>query len=140
MRILSDDGRVFALISHDCAPINPRAEYDHVGTIVYRRESDYALGNAAVDPDSFILPPDAVSLPVYAYIHSVIELSTVPFFDAWDSGQSGYIYAARTAAAAAAGLMTDAAALRSRNFPRISLATCTAFRFSPSPTVPMLLP
>lgn len=36
-----------------------------------------------------------VSLPVYAYIHSGVTISTGSFGDPWDSGQCGIIYAPR---------------------------------------------
>lgn len=35
---------------------------------------------------------DVIYLPVYAYIHSGLSLSTAPFSCSWDSGQVGYIY------------------------------------------------
>lgn len=37
-----------------------------------------------------------VALPVYAYIHSGVTVSTNPFGCRWDSGLSGMIYAKRT--------------------------------------------
>lgn len=33
-----------------------------------------------------------VMLPVYAYVHSNIRISTTPYNDRWDSGQIGFIY------------------------------------------------
>ncbi len=38
---------------------------------------------------------DVIYLPVYAYIHSGVCLSTTPFSCRWDSSQVGYIYIAR---------------------------------------------
>ena len=38
---------------------------------------------------------DVVYLPVYAYIHSGITISTGSFSCQWDSGQVGYIYATK---------------------------------------------
>lgn len=35
---------------------------------------------------------ELTGLPVYAYIHGGVVLSTTPFTDPWDSGQSGYVY------------------------------------------------
>lgn len=37
-----------------------------------------------------------VALPVYAYIHSGVTVSTTPFGCRWDSGLSGFTYTKRT--------------------------------------------
>ena len=39
--------------------------------------------------------PDFVALPIYAYIHSGITISTGSYGDPWDSGWAGYIYVTR---------------------------------------------
>jgi hypothetical protein len=105
-------------------PINPR-EDENIGTIYYS-SSRYALGDVCVDDIDELLvelcqeihpefdPEDVpephredaingilnkhyIMQPVYAYIHSGIALSTVPFSCAWDSGQCGVIVARKGA-------------------------------------------
>lgn len=88
--IISSCGRFTAILSRDVDAPNPREEFDHLGTILYS-STRYTLG----DKRGGSVPPDAVSLPVYAFIHSGITLSTLPFTDPYDSGQSGVIYARR---------------------------------------------
>jgi hypothetical protein len=73
---------------------NPRSEYDHLCTIsvVHRREP---VGDETLFPEdlrSITEDPAIYSLPVYAYIHSGIRLSCVPFSCPWDSGQIGIIH------------------------------------------------
>lgn len=93
------DGFV-ARIQFDSDPLNPREEYDNAGTIVYW-SSRYIIGD--VDGSREYGTPDdfmewaaeqnmAAMLPVYAYIHSGITISTGEFGDRWDSGQVGWIY------------------------------------------------
>lgn len=91
--IISSCGRFIAMLSHDADTPNPREESDHLGTILYS-STRYILG----DKRGGSVPPDAVSLPVYACIHSGITLSTMPFSDMYDAAQSGIIYARRTSA------------------------------------------
>ena len=83
-------------IYYDPDPLNPRKEFDHVGTMAcwHRR---YNLGDEqpSVAPTEFAdeLPKGTVILPLYFYDHSGITISTAPFSCPWDSGQVGYIYA-----------------------------------------------
>jgi hypothetical protein len=87
-------GKVVKLY-YDPDPLNPREEYDHLGTILYRGSARYRLGDKGVDPreiQAVTERKDVVWLPVYAYIHSGIVLNTTGFHDPWDSGQSGVIY------------------------------------------------
>lgn len=90
-------------VIHDDMAIDPRENFDHLGTMVcwHRR---YNLG----DKHSFDSPGDFMDwlrseygkngyiiLPVYMYDHSGIALSTsrsYPFNDSWDAGQVGWIY------------------------------------------------
>lgn len=105
-------------IEQDNYPMNPRTEFDHVGTMAcwHRR---YDLGDeqpkqdveewlydlAGYKTDEYDLdefPPidqmlkrikkTHVILPLYLYDHSGITISTSPFSCRWDSGQVGFIY------------------------------------------------
>ena len=104
-------------VHHDPDPLNPRKEYDNVGTMVcwHRR---YDLGDEKPSEDAgdhlLQLARDAVSgsypealliknrdkilakhyviLPLYLYDHSGITISTGKFSCPWDSGQVGFIY------------------------------------------------
>lgn len=73
-------------------------EYGEGVHITYKKGSRYILGNDPIDSDEFerigaeVQAGQVIGLPVYAYIHSGIALSTSSFGDPWDSGQSGYIY------------------------------------------------
>lgn len=89
----TEDKEIFIFLDEE--PMNPRTEQDNLGTIIYSNKSGYILGDKAVDPTHFGLKfrEKAVWLPVYAYIHGGISLSTKPFHCPWDSAQSGYIYA-----------------------------------------------
>jgi hypothetical protein len=82
-------------------PLNPRTDYDPLGTMVcfHRR---YSLG----DKHNFDDHDDArkflknkrriaIVLPLYLYDHSGITMSTSPFSCPWDSGQVGWIYITR---------------------------------------------
>jgi hypothetical protein len=80
-------------ICHDPCPESPR-EWDNLGTILYS-STKYKLGDVCVSggviPEEFEDEDNVISLPVYAYIHSGILLSTAPFSCPWDSGQCGVI-------------------------------------------------
>jgi hypothetical protein len=72
---------------------SPR-DWDNLGTIVYT-STRYVLGDVQCTPeeiDEVVNDPEVVYLPVYAYIHSGVRLSTGPFRCPWDSGQCGIIY------------------------------------------------
>jgi hypothetical protein len=104
-------------IEQDDFDCNPRTEYDNVGTMAcwhsrmllgdeqpreepgefLRRLAGEHVG--ADDPDLIpdkhvqaILDKHFVILPVYAYEHGGITISTGPFSCPWDSGQVGFIY------------------------------------------------
>lgn len=112
-RLISENDRFIAVIEYDDYPVNPREEYDQVGTIVYHSRQ-YCLGDEDIAPEDFVLPDNCVALPVYAMIHGDVYLSagSNPYSaldpQGWDSGQSGVIYADRTRAREVFGLTTDA--------------------------------
>ncbi len=83
-------------IYHDEDCTSPR-EWDNIGTISCWNER-YTLGDTQPDvrPQAYfeqiIIQNKAFYLPLYAYIHGGIALSTRPFECQWDSGQVGYIW------------------------------------------------
>jgi hypothetical protein len=75
-------------------PTNPRKDFDHLGKILYV-SLQHELGDEKVNQEvieDILQRDDIIALPVYAYIHSGVALSTTPFSCRWDSGQSGIIY------------------------------------------------
>lgn len=87
------------IVSADPDPVNPRAEFEQLGTLVcwHRR---YALGDKHDwhSPEDFEAVMEAqphIRLPVFMYDHSGITISTTPFSCPWDSGQIGWIFVER---------------------------------------------
>lgn len=92
-----------AKIVHDEHPDNPMdpKHGDPIGTITYC-SNRYTLGTRCLTDASERIEIDAeiergalVGMPVFAYIHSGIELQAAhsnPFHCPWDSGQSGVVY------------------------------------------------
>lgn len=101
-------------IMQDGSPLNPRKDWDPLGTMIcwHRR---YDLGDdhnyddthhlfadiAGVDRDEYedrgyelkkLAEEKAIILPLYLYDHSGITMSTGSFSCPWDSGQVGWIY------------------------------------------------
>jgi len=83
------------IISVDDDPIDPRREYDHLGTMVcwHRR---YKLGDQHLfgSPGEFEMEMEErphIKLPIFLYDHSGLTLSTAPYACPWDSGQIGWI-------------------------------------------------
>jgi len=90
---------IIATISHDDDPLNPRTDYDNLGTMMcwHRR---YTLGDEQLPkdwtPEEWLkenAPKGSIVLPLYLYDHSGITMSTGPFSCGWDSGQVGLIVA-----------------------------------------------
>ena len=103
----------------DNDPLNPRTEWDNLGTMACWHKS-YGLGdkhsykhpenlyldlkNANQDPagnlfkncselmDAFEGLKDIICLPLYLFDHSGITMKTTPFSCPWDSGWVGLIY------------------------------------------------
>jgi hypothetical protein len=81
-------------ILFDIDPINPREEYDHLGTMLYVSRR-YLLGDKCVSSEEIeetVERDDLYYISVYAHIHGGVLLSTHGFSDPWDSGQCGIIY------------------------------------------------
>lgn len=80
----------------DCP--NPLTDCDGMPKVAYLSRSRYVLGSEAVDQERMdeiakgIESGKLIGLPVYAYVHSGVALSTGPFSCPWDSGQSGFVY------------------------------------------------
>ncbi len=88
-------------IEIDEDPINPRKEYDNLGTIVYWSGSRHMLGDKGLSRDDLdevkaqIDKGSLIGLPVWTYIHSGVVMKaaeTNPFSCPWDSGCSGFVY------------------------------------------------
>ena len=93
-------------IHADEDPLNPRTDYDCLGTMVCFHKR-YDLGDkhtishsdyAGWDEMEEAIRKDldaVVVLPLYLYDHGGITMSTGQFSCRWDSGQVGFIYATR---------------------------------------------
>ena len=89
---VEESGCVIRIVQDD-EPMNPR-EWDNLGTILYT-STRYTLGDKQVpghEIKEITERDDVIWLPVYAYIHSGIALSTSGFSCPWDSGMCGIIY------------------------------------------------
>lgn len=93
-------------IVHDPEPLNPRKEYDHLGTMICfhrRHRLGDKHGYRSEDFDNWddmerhLLKEHPVVLPLYLFDHSGLALSTTPFHCPWDSGQVGFIVMEREA-------------------------------------------
>jgi hypothetical protein len=95
---------VFGKIIVDTQLDDTYAFENYLGKIVYFRRSKEVLGTYAVSEEEMqeiaegIKEGTLIGMPVYAYVHSGVALSTVPFHCRWDSGQSGYVYTTRARA------------------------------------------
>ena len=82
----------------DLFPPNPRTDWDCYSTF-YIASNRYFSGDKPVSafvPDVKAgIEPEYVKLPIYAYIHSAIALSTTPFHDDFDSGLAGFAVCTR---------------------------------------------
>lgn len=92
-----------AIILQDSVPESPAATSEQFGKIAYK-SSRYELGTERVDSDRMdaiaegIKNGTLIGMPVYAYVHSGITISTTPFGDKFDSGQCGFVYATKESA------------------------------------------
>jgi hypothetical protein len=90
-------GHKVEIHTDDC-PESPR-EWSTVGKILYTSDR-YVLGDERVSAEEIneiMKRKDVVWLPVYAYIHGGVTISTGSFSCPWDSGMCGIIYAEREA-------------------------------------------
>ena len=82
----------------DPYPLNPRQDYECYSTF-YIAPNRYFSGDKSIndlisDLDS-LNESDYLKLPIYAYVHSAIALSTTPFHDGFDSGIAGFAVCTR---------------------------------------------
>lgn len=96
------DGKEYTIeLYPDEDPISPMEGEEDV-SIAYLKRSRYTLGTEGVDEETLreigerIESGELIGLPVYAYIHSGVALSTGAFSCPWDSGQSGFVYIHRS--------------------------------------------
>lgn len=83
-------------IIRDEHPLNPREEYDHLGTMVCWH-SRYDMGDKhefsnPIEFNHWSAGKRPIMLPIYMYDHSGITINTTGFDCPWDSGQIGWIY------------------------------------------------
>lgn len=85
-------------IYRDDDPLNPRTEWDNLGTMAcFHRRYNLGDKHEFSNDDELVefLKTNAkkiIALPLYLYDHSGLSISTGSFNDPWDSGQVGYIY------------------------------------------------
>jgi hypothetical protein len=82
-------------------PVNPRKEWDHLGTIMAAHKR-YSLGDEQAPPSCgswdgvrrYIESEHGpcIVLDVFMYDHSGLTIRTTPFSCPWDSGQVGFCY------------------------------------------------
>jgi len=95
MHEIKINDRITAVLTYDQDAEYPAPNF--LGKIYYLKRSRYLLGTEAVDSermqeiDAAISAGELVGLPVYAYVHGGVELSTKPFSCPFDSGRSGFI-------------------------------------------------
>jgi hypothetical protein len=70
-------------------PIIDRCEYDQIAQLVNRVQY---IDEMSLDDLIMAIELENIILPVYAYIHSGVTISTSEFHDPWDSGLAGFIY------------------------------------------------
>ena len=139
-----------AIIERDQWAESPRTAFDNLSTFIF-------LGKHSNLGDKHDLHGDfgsfkghekairkaydvAVLMPVYAYIHSGMTISTEPFSCPWDSGQLGFAIVTKQAIRENFGtreflrdtLRQQKNVLwpRSRSWTSISVETCTAFPYT----------
>jgi hypothetical protein len=94
-------------VVYDENPMSPR-EWDNVGVMVCWHKR-YTLGDEQPkqEPRDWMFDNAGkgyIFLPIYAYDHSGITISTGSFSCPWDSGQVGWIYATRESVCNALGI------------------------------------
>lgn len=92
------DGQdVITFVFNDEEPMNPREDAEMLGTMVHC-STTYLLGDKRVRREDLEGLPEkwqgepVIALPVYAYIHGGVTISTSPFTCRWDSGLAGFIF------------------------------------------------
>lgn len=82
-------------IYYDEDPLNPRTEFDNLGTMICFHNR-YKLGDEHkydIDETKVMFEDKKnIALPLYLYDHSEITMNTTGFSCPWDSGQVGIIF------------------------------------------------
>ena len=92
--------RITAVLEYDELCQGPE-EFGMLGKIYYLTKSRYRLGTVPVSSEKMdeislkVEQGELFGLPVYAYVHSGVALSTTPFSCDFDSGLSGFIACSR---------------------------------------------
>lgn len=100
MNTIEYRGITITIELEEVTALNPREEFDNIGTMVCFHNRYDALGDDHEFPDpsaikQFLQEQDGkvIWLPLFLYDHSGITIRTAPFTSQWDSGQVGIIYA-----------------------------------------------
>ena len=80
---------------------SPRTSMDNLGTIIFSPKYKHLGDKHNIDLHSSNIKNNIIQeygkntiiIPIYAYIHSGMALSTTPYHDEWDSGLIGFIVA-----------------------------------------------
>jgi hypothetical protein len=84
-------------LMQDNDPISPR-EWDNLGTFSFTNNRYLSSDKNALNIEDIkylMLHNECIAVPIYAYIHSGITLSTAPFSCRFDSGLIGFCYVTR---------------------------------------------
>lgn len=90
-------------IYRDPDPINPRSDYDNLGSFMVKDNCPYVKSEEECILNFYIRDEDEkllekagyIFLPVYVFDHSGVIMSTNRFSCPWDSGQIGYYVVAK---------------------------------------------
>lgn len=91
-------------IHYDDCPLNPREDWDNMGTMLCAPHRRYSLGDKHSYDIEYLkrIEENAgnknIVLPLYLYDHSGITMNTTGFSCSWDSGQVGVIFVSRAKA------------------------------------------
>ena len=106
------------IVTADPYPIDPRAEFDHLCTMIcWHRRYDLGDKHEWATPEKFRAVMDErphIRLPIYLYDHSGITIATTPFSCPWDSGQLGWIFVEEPKLRAEFADVSDPAELREK--------------------------
>lgn len=96
--VKSGNDLYFIAWQSDSYPCNPRQDYECFSTF-YITPNRYFSGdksiNELISDLAAINESDYLKLPIYAYVHSAIALSTTPFHDDFDTGLAGFVVCTR---------------------------------------------
>lgn len=93
-------------VIQDIDPMNPRKEFDNLGTMVcfhgrydlgdkHDYRSEHYFGWEEMKEDIIKTENVGVILPLFLYDHSGITMNTTGFHCPWDSGQVGFIFVSK---------------------------------------------